>query len=87
MDPEEPEEGEAGWRPVLPFTSDDVNFALGFEAGLVYAKMRERELVVEGTYHNLNDEQLLLMARSLGYSAQFNRLDDTWMAGRFTRNG
>ena len=82
---EDAETTEGEWGLVLPFTSDDPVFTLGFEVGKLYSEMRSGERVIDGMYHTANDEQILLMAKRLGYHANWNPINEHWFGSVFTR--
>jgi len=74
-------------RLVVEFLNDSPDFAYGFEAGKVYQQMRDAIPVIEGTYHTQNLEQMMLMARKLGYSAlHVSHLEGDWVQLRFQRS-
>ena len=71
---------------VVELLDDHPSFVLGFEVGRLYTQMRDgAERTIEGMYHAANDEQILLMARRLGWSAEIERLADGWIGATFTR--
>lgn len=76
-------EEESTYEMVMPFLSDDPQFALGWEAALVYAQMRDRDRAIWGTYHAANDEMLLLMARRHGYEVVYRDMVGTWVEMAF----
>ena len=82
-----PDNDGAGYSLACPFITDNPQFTLGFEAGLLYAAMRAGEPVITNTYHSLNDEQLLLMSQRLGYEAEWERHDEHWSFGTFRKRG
>lgn len=80
---EERLDNEASYRLIVEFLNQEPAFALGFEAGRVYAQMRAGADVIEGSYNAENDEQLLLMARKLGYEVDTEQEAEGWVRIRF----
>jgi hypothetical protein len=65
---------------ILEFLNDSQDFALGFEAGKLYQQMRDKQTEISGTFNKANSEQLMLMARSLGYEVtEIVFLDERWV--------
>lgn len=65
---------------VIPFLTDDAAFVYGFEAGVLYQRMRNGEDHITGAFHALNEEQLLVIAGRMGYRVVRQRQDDSWIA-------
>ena len=63
---------------VLAFDTDDEQFARGFEAGLLWAEMRDADRPVETMIHASNTELALRMAEAAGRDLTGEILDDTW---------
>jgi hypothetical protein len=57
---------DAGWGLVLPFLTDDPEFAKGVEVGMLYERMKHED-AVEGDFLLANQEQILLLANRLGW--------------------
>lgn len=73
-------------RLITQFLVENPNFALGFEAGIVYNKMRTGVGEVEGQYNIANQDQLFVMAGNLGYAVkEWKKLDETWMFCKFSK--
>ena len=70
---------------VLPFLNQTEDFVLGFEAGTVWHAMRSGENLIEGTYHERNRAQLLMMAQRAGYGTTYEAPQDGWVQVRFSR--
>jgi hypothetical protein len=61
-----------GYSCVVPFLTDDVNFAHGVEVGMLYQKMRDPWWdVIEDSFLIDNQEQITLMANRLGWRVAF----------------
>jgi hypothetical protein len=79
-------EGEAmepvdGHACLLPFDTDDPEFARGFEAGRIWTILHGApEEEVEEIVHAANAEMALRMADRLGRRAQSTELGDDWLA-------
>lgn len=68
----------------IVFDSDDSEFARGFEAGRLWALLRERPSEpVEEYAHAANAEMLLRLAEATGRTVQSTELDDGWLAVQF----
>jgi hypothetical protein len=70
---------------VLPFDTDDSEFARGFEAGRAWHALSESagpipSMVVHGT----NAEMLMRMAEAQGRSVRSRDLDETWIEVEFS---
>lgn len=64
---------------VLPFLNANTSFALGFEAGCQYARMKYGgEKQFEQTIHCENQRQLMMAAKVLGWSLRFEPLSDAF---------
>ena len=73
-----------GHNCLLPFDSDDSEFARGFEAGRIWALLRaEPEAEVQEYAHASNAEMLLRMAEALGRGVQSSELDGDWIEVTF----
>ena len=78
------DEPEPEYTCLLEFTSDDPNFALGFEAGGMWERLKQFPPRLEETVHAANDEQFHLMARRLGYEVEFQYVENGWAFATFT---
>jgi hypothetical protein len=68
----------------LRFDTDRDAFARGFEAGRLWALLRERpHEEVEELTHGSNAEMVLRMAEALGRAVRSEDLDETWMIVHF----
>jgi hypothetical protein len=73
-------------RLITEFLTDAPNFALGFEAGIIYNQMRSGVQEIEGQYNISNQDQLFMMAGNLGYEVKkWEKLDQTWMFCKFNK--
>jgi type IV secretory pathway ATPase VirB11/archaellum biosynthesis ATPase len=63
---------------VLPFDTDDPEFARGFEAGRVWELMSDG-MPFEAVVHGANAEMYMRMAESLNLEITAEHMDDTWM--------
>ena len=57
----------AEWGLVVPFLTDNVQFAYGVEFGMLYAEMRSGTDVVQGYHSRAIQEQVTLTANRLGW--------------------
>lgn len=69
---------------VVPFLSDSPEFCAGVEIGMLYRDLSLRPRRLEGTFRVSNDEQILLLARRMGYDAEITALGDGWIGVDFT---
>ena len=73
------------WNLVVPFLTDDPNFALGCQFGMLYEQLREehpdeKEIMIS---RELQEQVLLLLSR-MGYRVERQEMiDDHWMAIQF----
>lgn len=51
---------------VLPFLTDDPQFAAGVEVGMLHERMKRRRRI-RGYYQTVNQEQITLMANRYGW--------------------
>jgi hypothetical protein len=66
---------------VLPFDTDDEDFARGFECGRIWTLMEENPYALTGTiFHAVNAEMIMRMLEKKGlkYTVEFTD-DATWM--------
>ncbi len=69
-----------GFACLLPFDTDDPEFARGFEAGRVWAELNARpDEAVEQVAHISNAEMFLRIGEALGRPVQSEELDDCWL--------
>lgn len=52
---------------VMPFLNESADFSYGFECGKLYQEMRQGKLKIEGSFHQVNYQQFVLMANLWGY--------------------
>lgn len=72
---------------VLPFDTEDAEFARGFEAGCLWAELRETTDRIEAIVHGSNTEMILRMAEALDRAAVGEPLDGTWTRVTFEETG
>lgn len=76
---------EEGHRCVLPFDTDEAEFARGFEAGRVWALLcTNPDAEVEEIVHASNAEMFLRMAERAKRSVTAEEQGDDWMVVRFS---
>lgn len=76
---------EPTFECVLPFDTDEPEFARGFEAGRVWQMLDEYDGPVTAVVvHASNAEMLIRMAESQNRSARSRDLDETWVEIDFT---
>ena len=77
---------EGDYSLVWRFIDGSASFVHGIEAGILYQKMisgLSRRIV--STVNSENEEELRNLTNSLGWSATFEELDETWLRGTFTK--
>ena len=73
---------------LLPFDSDDPQFARGFELGHLWALLRElRDETVTELVHASNTEMLIRIAEATGREFAAKILDETWLEITFAAVG
>ncbi len=78
MDAEHDDQG-AGHALLLPFDTDSADFARGFEAGLLWARLQMSDnWPVEGVVHASNTEMVLRMAEATNRRVRGAPLDEVW---------
>lgn len=60
-----------------PFLTDDPYFALGFEAGMIYERLKRSEPFVQ-VIHLKNVEQITAICERSGRSYEIEAIDDMW---------
>lgn len=71
-----------GFEPILTFDRDSEDFALGFEAGRIWALLTTEgpDSLREQPFHATNVEMVLRMGESLGFELRAEFTDDPgWM--------
>lgn len=68
---------------VLPFDTDDPQFARGFEAGVLWGQLRDGA-PVEVTLHVANIEMAIRMAETAGRCFVGRDLDEKWVSVIFS---
>jgi hypothetical protein len=63
---------------VFRFVDQSEPYTLGFEAGIVYQRMRAAAIPIETTIHTKNAMQIQLMAAKMGYTVDLKALPDGW---------
>ena len=71
---------------VVPFLTDDPSFVRGWECCRVYSRLCESPDEVTATIHSDSDEQVLLIASRLGYTAELRQIGDGWSEVTLTHN-
>ena len=73
---------------LLPFDADEPQFARGFEAGRLWALLRERpEEPVEELVHASNAEMILRMGEALAREVRSEDVDEAWIEVFFDPSG
>lgn len=87
---DEPSEAPAeppNFALLLPFDTDDPEFARGFEAGRIWSFVQTIDFDEEDpgslTIHSTNTEMVMRIAEASGYSTFCVVLDDTWIEVTF----
>ena len=70
---------DEGFAPVLPFDTDDPEFARGFEAGVFWQSMKDQELGFQQLAHGANSEMFIRMGEAVDREVTAEILDDTWV--------
>lgn len=68
---------------LLPFDTDDAEFARGFEAGRIWALLRATDDEVIEAMHAENAEMVLRLAEATGRRVQAVDLDENWIEATF----
>ncbi len=73
---------------VVPFLTDDVQFALGVEFGMLYQRMRHGdEDVIEDCFLLENQDRILLLASRLGWHvSEIEGWGEGWFRCRLDRS-
>ncbi|HEX5608698.1 MAG TPA: hypothetical protein VFX45_01240 [Solirubrobacterales bacterium] len=74
----------SGHACLLPFDTDDAEFARGFETGRLWALLRETGAEVVETVHARNAEMILRLAEATGRPVQAVDLDKDWIEVTFS---
>jgi hypothetical protein len=72
-----------GHTCLLPFDTDDAEFARGFEAGRLWALLRTTDEEVVETVHAANAEMILRLGEATGRHVRAVDLDDNWIEATF----
>ncbi len=80
------------FQTVLRFYSDDPNFTLGFECGVLWTGMKMQEPDLSGLFHAKNEEMIVQMANRKGYIVEildrFLTSNPDWIEARILyKNG
>lgn len=73
---------------VFPFLTDNEDFCLGVEIGMLYEQMKNSDdpRDFDGTYHVKNQDQIFLMANRLGWKVdKFGEPENEWFYCSFKR--
>jgi len=83
------EPGDAEYSQVVAFVNQSKDFMLGVEAGRLYQRMQGGESPIAATVHGENQDDLLQLARAVGYVSRFDPVDDEhfWLEGTFVKGG
>jgi hypothetical protein len=73
----------AGHECLLPFDTEDAEFARGFEAGRLWALLRGTDDEVIETVHAANAEMILRLGEATGRHVQAVDLDENWIEATF----
>jgi hypothetical protein len=65
---------------ILAFDTDDPEFTRGFEAGMLWQRIRSGQERINVTILASNAEMVMRMAEAQGYSFAAEELPDDWMA-------
>ena len=76
-----------GMAEILAFDTNSPEFARGFEAGRLWALLRERPGRVDEVVHAVNSEMILRMGEATGRRASGQPLDETWTRIHFDPEG
>lgn len=72
---------------VFQFLTDDPKYILGFELGIIYAKMEAEEDTIRAVIHSVNDEQLNVIAQNMKYDLTIEPLAKGWADVTLVRRG
>jgi hypothetical protein len=72
-----------GHTCLLPFDTDDAEFARGFETGRLWSLLRGTEDEVIETVHAANAEMVLRLGEATGRHVQAVELDENWIEATF----
>lgn len=68
---------------LLPFDTDDAEFARGFETGRIWALLRATDDEVVETMHAENAEMIMRLGEATGRYVRAVELDDNWIEATF----
>lgn len=74
----------AGHACLLPFDTDDAEFARGFEAGRLWALLRSDEDEVVECIHGSNVEMAMRLAEATGRTVVATELGHDWLEATFS---
>lgn len=74
----------AGHACLLPFDTDDTEFARGFEAGRLWALLQTTDDEIVETVHASNAEMILRLAEATDRQVQAVDLDEHWIEVTFS---
>lgn len=75
---------DGDYRMVMPFESDAPEFALGFEAGGIYAAAVGLIPAFAATVHAANKAQMQRIAEATRRTVWFSFLNDDWLQAHFS---
>jgi hypothetical protein len=74
----------AGHACLLPFDTDDAEFARGFEAGRLWALLRDSDDEVVECIHASNAEMAMRLAEGTGRIVDATDLGNDWLEATFS---
>jgi hypothetical protein len=74
---------DPGYQPLLPFDTDDPEFARGFEAGRLWTRLRADGDALEANVCIENAEMVLRIAEATGRTVRSEELGSGWLAVSF----
>jgi hypothetical protein len=74
----------SGHACLLPFDTDDAEFARGFETGRLWALLNSTDEEVVETVHAANAEMILRLGEATGRHVRSVELDENWIEVTFT---
>lgn len=74
----------AGHACLLPFDTDDAEFARGFETGRLWALLQTTDDEIIETVHARNAEMILRLAEATDRQVQAVDLDEHWIEATFS---
>lgn len=79
----------AEFRCLVPFPDQSESFVLGFEAGIIWQRMAQKEQIIGGlnevATHSENETVFQRMADAQGYDLDIAPCDSEWIIATFTK--